>query len=253
MSRAPEPTALAPRRMHVLTPYDLLRCYAAGHFPMANDRHDPAIYLIDPERRGVIPLERFHVPRSLAKVIRRQVFEIRVDHDFPAVIRACAEPTDERPRTWLNDELIDLYVELHRLGHAHSVEAWQDGALVGGLYGVSLGAAFFGESMFSRRTDASKVALVDLVERLKIGGYELLDTQFVTDHLRRFGAIEIPRAAYRERLRRAIARPAIFPRSSLAQRAGGGATGRERDDGAAAGGGGAGSIAGSRHSSTQTS
>jgi leucyl/phenylalanyl-tRNA--protein transferase len=198
--------------MRVLTTHDLLRCYAMGHFPMANDRHDPTIYLINPERRGILPLEAFHVPRSLRRAIRRQRFELTVDTAFPTVIRACAESTEERPRTWLNDELIDLYVDLHKRGYAHSVETREEGRLVGGLYGVSLGAAFFGESMFSKRTDASKVALVELVARLGVGGYELLDTQFVTDHLRRFGAVEIPRAAYRERLTRAVGRPARFPR-----------------------------------------
>jgi len=198
--------------MRVLTLHELLRCYARGEFPMANDRHDPTIYLINPERRGVIPLDRFHVPASLRRIVRRGTFEIHVDRDFAQVIRACAEPTDERPRTWLNDGLIELYTALHEHGHAHSVECWAGGELVGGLYGVSLGAGFFGESMFSRARDASKVALVELVGRLRAGGYELLDTQFVTDHLRRFGAIEIARAAYQARLRQALARRARFPR-----------------------------------------
>jgi leucyl/phenylalanyl-tRNA---protein transferase len=198
--------------MRVLTLHELLRCYARGEFPMANDRHDPTIYLINPERRGIIPLDRFAVARSLRKTVRRGPFEIRVDTAFPAVIRACAEPTAERPRTWLNDGLIELYTALFEHGHAHSVECWQAGELVGGLYGVSLGAAFFGESMFSRARDASKVALVELVGRLRAGGFELLDTQFVTDHLRQFGAIEIPRAVYHGRLRQALARAARFPR-----------------------------------------
>ena len=200
--------------MRVLTLHELLRCYARGEFPMANDRHDPTIYLINPERRGVIPLDRFHVPQSLRKLVRRRPFEIRIDTAFRAVIGACAEPTDERPRTWLNDGLIELYTALFHHGHAHSVECWRDGVLVGGLYGVSLGAAFFGESMFSRERDASKVALVELVGRLRAGGYELLDTQFVTDHLRRFGAIEIARAGYSARLRQALARSARFPRDA---------------------------------------
>jgi leucyl/phenylalanyl-tRNA--protein transferase len=198
--------------MRVLTLHELLRCYARGEFPMANDRHDPTIYLINPERRGVIPLDRFHVAASLRKTVRRGTFEIRVDTAFAAVIRACAEPGPERPRTWLNDGLIELYCALHARGHAHSVECWRAGELAGGLYGVSLGAAFFGESMFSRERDASKVALVELVGRLRAGGYELLDTQFVTDHLRRFGAIEVARATYHGRLRQALARLARFPR-----------------------------------------
>lgn len=198
--------------MLVLTPHRLLRCYAMGRFPMADGRHDPVVYLVDPERRGILPLDRLHVPRSLKRTIRRGRFEITVDQDFRAVIEACAEPTPARPSTWLNDELIELYVALARLGHAHSLEVRRAGRLVGGLYGVTLGAAFFGESMFSREPDASKVALVELVGRLRAGGFELLDTQFVTDHLLRFGAIEIPRAAYLLRLKAAIARPAAFPR-----------------------------------------
>jgi leucyl/phenylalanyl-tRNA--protein transferase len=195
----------------VLTPQLLLSAYAIGLFPMASDRHDPAIHWIEPRLRGVIPLDAFHVPRSLRKTVRRMPFEIRIDTRFPAVIRACAQPTSERPRTWLNDELIRVYCELARQGHAHSVECWQEGRLVGGLYGVSLGAAFFGESMFSRVRDASKVALVELVARLRHGGYRLLDTQFVTDHLKTFGAVEVPRHDYRDLLRQAIGQEAVFP------------------------------------------
>lgn len=197
--------------MLALPPELVLSAYANGLFPMGKDRHDPAIHWLDPIRRGIIPLDAFHVPRSLRKVLRRQPFEIRVDHDFAAVIHACAEPTPERPRTWLNDELIHTYIALAERGFAHSVECWRDGRLVGGLYGVSLGAAFFGESMFSRERDASKVALVELVLRLRAGGFELLDTQFVTDHLRRFGAVEIGRQEYRMRLRHAIVKGAHFP------------------------------------------
>jgi leucyl/phenylalanyl-tRNA--protein transferase len=196
--------------MPALTPDLLLCAYASGLFPMANDRHDPTIHWIDPKRRGVLPLHRFHQPRSLRKTIRRGLFEVRVDRAFAQVIEACAEARPERPRTWLNDELIALYCALHRRGYAHSVEAWADGRLVGGVYGVSLGAAFFGESMFTRARDASKVALAALVERLSAGGYRLLDTQFVTDHLRRFGAIEIARERYRRELQRALATSAVF-------------------------------------------
>jgi leucyl/phenylalanyl-tRNA--protein transferase len=195
----------------VLTPHRLLRCYAMGRFPMADGRHDPTVYLVDPEQRGILPLDRLHVPRSLRRTIRRGHFALTVDTDFRAVIEACAETTPARPSTWLNDALIDLYVALARLGHAHSIEVRREGRLVGGLYGVVLGAAFFGESMFSRDPDASKVALVELVARLRAGGFVLLDTQFVTEHLRRFGAIEIPRAAYLLKLKAAIARPAVFP------------------------------------------
>ena len=196
--------------MPALTPDLLLCAYASGLFPMANDRHDPTIHWIDPKRRGVLPLERFHQPKSLRKVIRRGQFEIRVDSAFDLVIEACAEVRPERPRTWLNDELIALYGALHRRGYAHSIESWAEGQLVGGLYGVSLGAAFFGESMFTRTRDASKIALVTLVERLRAGGYRLLDTQFVTDHLRQFGAIEMTREQYHRELRRALTSSAVF-------------------------------------------
>jgi leucyl/phenylalanyl-tRNA--protein transferase len=191
-----------------LTPELLLTAYARGRFPMAGDRDDPEIHWIEPLRRGVIPLDGFHVPRSMRKLIRQQPFELRIDTAFAEVIDACAEPTPERPRTWLNDELLALYKAVHHLGHAHSVECWQDGRLVGGLYGIRLGAAFFGESMFSRVRDASKVALVELVARLHAGDFLLIDTQFVTDHLVRFGAMEIPRAEYKRRLAAALVREA---------------------------------------------
>jgi len=244
-----------------LPPELVLSAYANGLFPMGKDRHDPTIHWLDPIRRGIIPLDALHVPRSLRKVLRRRPFEIRVDHDVRAVIEACAEPTPDRPRTWLNDELIETYVALAERGFAHSVECWRDGRLVGGLYGVSLGAAFFGESMFSRERDASKVALVELVLRLRAGGFELLDTQFVTDHLRRFGAIEIGRQEYRMRLRHAIVKGAHFPTEagSYAYRAfppsgsrAGGAGGKEdaADDAEPAA---AGWEKGSRQSSTHTS
>jgi leucyl/phenylalanyl-tRNA--protein transferase len=197
--------------MLALPPELILSAYANGLFPMAKDRHDPTIHWLDPVRRGVIPLDRFHLPRSLRKVLRRKPFEIRVDTAFEKVIHACAEATPDRPRTWLNDELIGAYIAMARRGFAHSVECWREGRLVGGLYGVALGGAFFGESMFSRERDASKVALVELVCRLRAGGFELLDTQFVTEHLKRFGAIEISRQEYRIRLRRAVVRRATFP------------------------------------------
>jgi leucyl/phenylalanyl-tRNA--protein transferase len=196
--------------MQVLSPELLLCAYASGVFPMANDRFDPTIHWIEPKRRGILPLEAFHVPRSLRKVLRQGRFEIRVDSAFAEVIAACAASRPERPRTWLNEELLELYCALHERGYAHSVEAWAEGRLAGGLYGVSLGAAFFGESMFTHQRDASKAALVELVERLRVGGYRLLDTQFVTDHLRRFGAIEVSRPTYRAMLRDAIQTPATF-------------------------------------------
>jgi len=194
-----------------LTPEILLSAYAAGVFPMAEDYDDPEINWIEPRRRGIIPLDAFHLPRSLRKTIRRGGFEIRVDSAFEAVIRACAEPTPERPRTWLNEQLIGLYVELARRGQAHSVELWRDGSLAGGLYGLRLGAAFFGESMFSRVRDSSKIALVHLVELLISGGFLLLDAQFLTSHLQQFGAMEIGRAAYLVRLRKALQVRATFP------------------------------------------
>ncbi len=196
--------------MPTLTPELLLYAYASGLFPMADDRDDPTIHWVDPENRGMIRLDRFHVPRRLARVIRQGRFEIRTDTAFAAVIRSCAESRPNRPRTWLNDQLIDLYCALHDLHYAHSIECWRDEELVGGVYGVSLGGAFFGESMFSRERDASKVALTALVDRLNQGGYRLLDTQFLTDHLSQFGAVEIPRDAYHRRLKDALKVQAVF-------------------------------------------
>lgn len=188
-----------------VTPELLLRAYATGFFPMAESRHDDRLYWVEPERRGVIPLDGFHTPRRLRKTVRADRFHVVADQDFPAVMRACAAVTPDRDDTWINDEILDLYIRLHLMGCAHSVEArGPDGALVGGLYGVRLGGAFFGESMFSRVTDASKVALVHLVARLKIGGFTLLDAQFHTPHLNQFGAEEIRREIYRERLDRAL-------------------------------------------------
>lgn len=193
-----------------LTPDLILKAYACGVFPMA-ERHDAAeVYWIDPDFRGILPLERFHVPRRLARTVRAGTFEIRVDSDFIGTIRGCARRTTKRRDTWLNAQLIRVFTELHQRGYAHSVEAWREGRLVGGLYGVALGAVFFGESMFSLEPDASKVALVALVERLRRGGFKLLDTQFVTAHLRRFGAIEIPRSQYLARLGEALAQRASF-------------------------------------------
>ncbi len=194
-----------------LTPELLLKAYSVGLFPMAESADDPALFWVDPERRGIMPLDGFHVPRSLRKTVRKGAFEVTCDTDFAGVVRACAEPTAARPSTWINEEIVRLYAALARMGNAHSVECRQDGALVGGLYGVALGGAFFGESMFSRATDASKVALVHLVARLKRGGFLLLDAQFITAHLARFGALEVPRAKYRRLLATALAQPARFP------------------------------------------
>lgn len=166
---------------------------------------DGNIYWYDPDPRAIIPLETFHVPRRLARTVRNGLFEIRVDYDFRTVMVACADPAPGRNHTWISEEMIDIYTTLHSYGFAHSVEAWHDDMLVGGLYGVSVGGLFAGESMFSRETDASKVALVHLVERLQRGGFQLLDTQFMTSHLARFGAIEISRADYKARLAQALA------------------------------------------------
>ena len=196
-------------------PRELLDCYARGVFPMADARDDDRVFLIAPEKRGVIPLDAFHVPRRLARTIRSDPFEIRMDTAFAQVVAACAAPKPGRTETWINGVIEELYARLFEMGHAHSVECWQDGELVGGLYGVSLGSAFFGESMFSRRTDASKVALAHLVARLIADGFRLLDTQFITDHLTTFGAVEIPRVEYHRRLARALAHEASFQRAAV--------------------------------------
>ncbi len=190
-----------------ITPEILLRAYSIGLFPMAESADDPSIYWVEPEMRGIIPLNDFHISKSLAKAMRRKPFDIRIDFDFRQTMERCAEPAPDRPTTWINETILDLYTELHELGHAHSVEAWADGEMVGGLYGVSLGAAFFGESMFSRQTNASKICLVHLVDHLKANGFELLDTQFTTDHLVTFGAIDVPKAQYQILLENAAFKP----------------------------------------------
>jgi leucyl/phenylalanyl-tRNA---protein transferase len=189
-----------------ITPHLLLRAYASGVFPMAESADARDVFWVDPRRRGILPLDGLHVPRSLRRGFLRGGFAIRVNADFTAVLDACAD----RPETWINCDIRRLYRALHRMGHAHSVEVWIDDRLAGGLYGVALGAAFFGESMFSHSRDASKFALIALAARLNAGGFRLLDTQFVTDHLARLGAIEISRASYRARLQEAINRPADF-------------------------------------------
>jgi leucyl/phenylalanyl-tRNA---protein transferase len=203
-----------------LTPDILVRAYGAGVFPMAESADDPELFWVDPRRRGILPLDAFHVARRLRRVVRQQIFEIRCDSAFEDVIRACAAASEKRPNTWINDEVVRLYAALFARGAAHSVECWRVGELVGGLYGVSLGAAFFGESMFSRESDASKVALVHLVARLRLGGFRLLDTQFLTPHLARFGGIEISRKHYHRLLAEALSYRAVFP-SALPGCAGG--------------------------------
>ncbi len=188
-----------------ITPQVLLKAYACGIFPMAESARDSALYWIEPEHRGILPLDRVHVPRSLARTIRRGDFEIKVDNDFAAVIEGCAAPRPGRRSTWINQRIRNLYAELFDLGHCHTIEVWRDGKLIGGLYGVHLGRAFFGESMFSLERDASKIALVYLVARLKYGGFTLLDTQFVTDHLARFGTVEVGREDFQKLLEDALA------------------------------------------------
>lgn len=190
--------------MRVFGTAELLDCYARGVFPMADSRDDPRIYLLDPDERGVLPLDGLHVSKRLRRKVKQQPYRITYDTAFQRVVEACATPAPGREETWINDGIFGLYSELRRDGYAHSIEAWQGEELVGGLYGVSLGRAFFGESMFSRATDASKIALVYLVARLKAGGYTLLDTQFTTEHLETLGVITITRAQYHERLAEAL-------------------------------------------------
>jgi len=195
---------------HGLTPELLVRAYAAGIFPMAERRDDASVFWVDPRVRGVLPLERFHVPRRLMRTVRGMAFEVRCDNAFADVVRACAAPKRQRRETWINRPIEDAVNGLHQMGLAHSVEAWRDGRLVGGLYGVALAGAFFGESMFSRVRDASKVALVHLVARLRLGSFKLLDVQFITGHLRQFGAVEIPARVYLERLEDALTGDGVF-------------------------------------------
>ncbi|MCW1409245.1 leucyl/phenylalanyl-tRNA--protein transferase [Rhizobium sp. 1AS11] len=195
------------RKSPGITPDILLRAYSIGLFPMAESADDPEIFWVEPELRGVLPFDHFHVSKSLAKTVRKKLFEIRFDHAFDQVIAACAEETSGRPSTWINRTIRSLYSTLFDMGHAHTVEAWEGDELVGGLYGVSLGSAFFGESMFSRRTDASKICLVHLVDRLRERGFTLLDTQFTTEHLKTFGAIDVPKAEYAAMLAAAMESP----------------------------------------------
>ncbi|MCR9213515.1 MAG: leucyl/phenylalanyl-tRNA--protein transferase [Proteobacteria bacterium] len=187
-----------------LSPDLILNAYVNGIFPMSDSRDDPDLFWVDPDRRGIFPLDQFHIPKSLVKTIRKSPFKVTVDTAFREVMEECAAGNEGRDTTWINQTILDLYTELHRRGHAHSVECWQDGKLVGGLYGVSFASVFCGESMFTRVTDASKVALVYLVARLRHGDFTLLDAQFLTDHLARFGAIEIDRDEYHNLLGEAL-------------------------------------------------
>ena len=197
------------RNAFVLTPEILLRAYAAGIFPMAESATSNELRWFDPPIRAIIPLdENFHVPKRLQRTIRQRPYQIKLDTAFEQVMRACAAPRPDHPETWINKEIIKLYTQLHKMGHAHSIEAWDGTELVGGLYGVSLGRAFFGESMFSVKTDSSKIALVHLVALMRHNGFTLLDTQFQTDHLARFGTVEITRDNYHHLLAEALAKDA---------------------------------------------
>ncbi len=195
-----------------ITPQVLLKAYAVGIFPMAESADDPGLYWIEPETRGILPLDRFHLSRRLRRTVASDLFEVRIDHDFEAVISGCAAPAAGRQKTWINERIRRLYGDLFELGYCHTVECWKDGQLVGGLYGIALGGAFFGESMFSRERDASKVALVHLVGRLRAGGFRLLDAQFPTSHLKQFGAIDIDRRHYQRLLDEALMHEADFYR-----------------------------------------
>ncbi len=194
----------------LVTPSLLLRAYACGIFPMADSADDPTLYWVEPRQRGILPLDGFHLSRRLARTVRSDVFEVHVDSDFAGVIEGCAAARPGRRVTWINATIRRLYGELFRLGHVHTVETWREGRLVGGLYGLKLGAAFFGESMFSLERDASKVALAHLAARLKRGGFALLDTQFRTEHLTQFGAVEVTRDEYLKLLDQAIRGEAEF-------------------------------------------
>ncbi len=187
-----------------ITPHVLMKAYACGIFPMAESANDPTLYWIEPEERGILPLDRVQVSKRLARTIRQQRFDVKVDNDFDAVIAGCAASRPGRRTTWINKRIAELYGELFKMGYCHTIETWLDGQLVGGLYGVHLGGAFFGESMFSTERDASKVALVYLAARLIRGGFRLLDTQFVTDHLRQFGAVEVSRSEFHKLLSEAL-------------------------------------------------
>ena len=193
-----------------ITPQVLLKAYACGIFPMAESADDPALYWIEPQQRGILQLDQVHVPRRLARTVRSGLYEVHIDTDFEGIISGCAAARPGRRTTWINAKIHALYRELHRSGHCHTVETWQDGRLVGGLYGVALHGAFFGESMFSTARDASKVALVHLCARLIHGDFTLLDTQFVTDHLKQFGTVEIERSEFHTLLENALMHEANF-------------------------------------------
>jgi leucyl/phenylalanyl-tRNA--protein transferase len=214
-----------PHQASEVTPEILLRAYAMGIFPMAERRDDPAIHWVDPRHRGILPLDGFRLSRSLARRMRRAEFTVTLDLAFADVVTACAD----RDETWISQRIQRLYLDLHAQGHAHSIEIWQDDQLVGGVYGVVLGAAFFGESMFSRVTDASKVALFHTVQLLRAGGFQLFDTQFLTPHLASLGGVEIPRASYHRLLEKALEGKARFPAPDYSSAASAGASGSTQD------------------------
>ncbi|MFN5589631.1 MAG: leucyl/phenylalanyl-tRNA--protein transferase [Holosporales bacterium] len=201
--------------IHCIAPQTILDAYRLGLFPMGQTRDDPTVYWVQPTWRGILPFDRFHVPRSLAKTWRRGGFQIRIDNDFRSVIRACADDRRINKDSWINDTILETFTEMHLLGYAHSVECWRDCDLIGGLYGLAIGGAFFGESMFSRAPDASKLALIDLVARLRFSGFCLLDTQFVNTHLQRFGATEVPKATFSRMLEDALKINPVFYRGAL--------------------------------------
>jgi leucyl/phenylalanyl-tRNA--protein transferase len=201
-----------------ITPEILLKAYAAGIFPMAEDADDPTLFWVEPRERGIIPLDAFRVSKRLARTVRADVFEVRSDTDFDGVVAGCAAPAPDRQKTWISGRIRALYGELFDLGYCHTIEVFRENRLVGGLYGVALGAAFFGESMFHTERDASKVALVHLVARLRRGGYRLLDTQFVTEHLAQFGAYEVSRREYKQMLRPAVEEPATWDAWPIGER-----------------------------------
>jgi leucyl/phenylalanyl-tRNA---protein transferase len=198
-------------------PDELIACYRRGVFPMADGRDDPRLFLVDPDDRGIIPLDAFHVPKRLARTVKSDLYKVTVNSAFRTVIEACAAPRLQREETWINQPILELYDALHRRGQADSIECWLNGQLVGGLYGVRLGLAFFGESMFSLARDASKVALVHLVAHLIACDFKLLDTQFMTKHLQQFGTLEVPRDTYKKLLDDALNSPSIFPAAQLLQ------------------------------------
>ncbi len=200
------------RRTLDVTPELMLRAYRLGIFPMADARTSTKLYWLDPEQRGHLPLDAFHLPRRLLRTVISGPYTVTVDQDFAGVIAGCAEPAPGRENTWINMTIETLFLELHRQGHAHSVETRRDGVLMGGLYGVCVGGVFFGESMFSRARDTSKIALVHLVARLRLGGFALLDTQWTTPHLAQFGAVEVPRLDYKLMIAAAVDQRAVFPR-----------------------------------------